>query len=54
MFVPRLTVGAAVLTAFILTACQDGGGSKITAQGTRTASAVSRNSKDFRHDHGKD
>ena len=45
MFVSRLTLGAAVLVAFTLTACSDGGGSKITAQSTRSASAASRHSE---------
>lgn len=49
MFVPRLTIGTAVLIAFTLTACQGDGGSKITAQGTRTASAASRHSEGAEH-----
>jgi len=49
MFVPRLTIGAAVLAAFTLTACQDDGGSKITAQGTRTAAAAPRHSEGAEH-----
>ena len=49
MFVPRRTIGAAVLIAFTLTACQDDGGSKITAQGTRTAAAAPRHSEGAEH-----